>query len=87
MQQKLFNHCLIYLDRPVPTLTTAACSTFLRYDAPVKLTDREVMYASTFPEDYDSPYVPVTYLCGMSVPPVMMAQISHQIYLQWLSRI
>lgn len=86
-KQKLFNHCLIYLDRPVPTLTTAACSTFLRYDAPVKLTDREVMYASTFPEDYDSPYVPVTYLCGMSVPPVMMAQISHQIYLQWLSRI
>jgi hypothetical protein len=27
------------------------------------------------------------YLIGMSVPPVMTAQIAHQIYLQWLSKI
>jgi len=26
------------------------------------------------------------YLIGMSVPPVMTAQIAHQIWLQWLSK-
>ena len=25
----------------------------------------------------------VQYVCGMCVPPVMMAQIARQIYLQW----
>lgn len=27
------------------------------------------------------------YVCGMSVPPIMMAQIANQIYEQWLSKI
>ena len=26
----------------------------------------------------------VQYICGMSVPPVMMAKISEQVYRQWL---
>ncbi len=26
----------------------------------------------------------VQYVCGMSVPPVMMAKISEQVYQQWL---
>lgn len=26
-------------------------------------------------------------VCGMSVPPVMMAQVANQVYKQWLSKI
>jgi hypothetical protein len=26
-------------------------------------------------------------VCGMSVPPLMMAQVSNQVWLQWLSKI
>jgi DNA (cytosine-5)-methyltransferase 1 len=40
----------------------------------------------TFPMDYNFKSVDTKYLIGMSVPPVMTAQIAHQIYLQWLSK-
>lgn len=52
------------------------------YDIPRHLTKKEVLLASSFPLDYKykSPY----YLCGMSVPPLMTAKISEQIYKQWL---
>ena len=38
----------------------------------------------TFPQDYDFMDQSVQYICGMSVPPVMMAKISEQVYRQWL---
>lgn len=53
-----------------------------------KLNKHELMRICTFPTDYkfgtDSHYASVM---GRSVPPVMMAQLSHQIYSQWLSKI
>jgi DNA (cytosine-5)-methyltransferase 1 len=39
------------------------------------LNDIEIMRASTFPLDYDFKKSQPIYICGMSVPPVMMAQI------------
>lgn len=27
------------------------------------------------------------YICGMSVPPVMMAQVATRVYEQWLSKL
>lgn len=86
-KNKLFSHSLIYRDKPMPTLTTGSEMAFVRYDTPERISEEEVRLASTFPEDYQSPHVRLSYLCAMSVPPVMMAQVSHQIYLQWLSRI
>lgn len=49
------------------------------------LTKSEIYNAGTFPLDYEceDPY----YFIGMSVPPVMMAQIATEIYNQWLSKI
>jgi DNA (cytosine-5)-methyltransferase 1 len=49
------------------------------------LNDREILLVSSFPLDYNSNKLDVNYLCGMSVPPVMTAQIAHQIYLQLFS--
>ena len=47
----------------------------------------ELQQIGTYPLDYDFQEVEPKYLIGMSVPPVMTAQIANQIYLQWLSRL
>ncbi len=51
------------------------------------LTKKEIMLASSFPLDYEPNPLNISYACGMSVPPVMIAQISKRIYDQWLSKI
>ena len=38
----------------------------------------------SFPQDYDFNGNNVQYVCGMSVPPNMMANIATEIYEQWL---
>ena len=38
----------------------------------------------SYPKDYNFLKLKPEYLIGMSVPPVVMANISEQIYLQWL---
>ena len=48
------------------------------------MTDRDIVNCQTFPQDYDFRGRSVQYVCGMSVPPVMMAKIAEQVYLQWL---
>ena len=42
------------------------------------------MATQTFPEDYDFMDQEVNYVCGMIVPPVMMANIASEVYRQWL---
>lgn len=49
-----------------------------------KLNNLEYKQVGTFPLDYNFKNIEPKYLIGMSVPPVMTAQIAHQIYLQWL---
>lgn len=41
----------------------------------------------SYPLDYDFKNIKIQYLIGMSVPPIMTAQISNQIYKQWLSKV
>jgi DNA (cytosine-5)-methyltransferase 1 len=43
----------------------------------------EYCIGGTYPLDYNFKDIKPNYLIGMSVPPVMTAQIAHQIYLQW----
>ena len=38
----------------------------------------------TFPQDYDFGNQDVNFITGMSVPPVMMAQVSAEVFNQWL---
>ena len=51
------------------------------------LNDRELCNGGTYPMDYDFKGMKPKYLIGMSVPPVMTAQIATEIYEQWLSKI
>lgn len=48
-------------------------------------TDGEYKSMGTYPQDYDFVNMRAKYLIGMSVPPVMTAQIAHQINLQWFN--
>lgn len=47
------------------------------------ITKGEVCQIGSYPLDYNFKTVDPNYLIGMSVPPVMTAQIANQIYLQW----
>lgn len=69
-------------DEPVQTITAGGCC-FRMCDG-LLMTDRDIINCQTFPQDYDFMDQEVQYVCGMSVPPVMMAKISEQVYLQWL---
>jgi DNA (cytosine-5)-methyltransferase 1 len=46
--------------------------------------DLEFCLIGSYPIDYKFKDIKPQYLIGMSVPPVMTAQIAHEIYLQWL---
>ena len=37
--------------------------------------NEDIIHAQTFPEDYDLDGMKAEYICGMSVPPVMMKRI------------
>jgi len=50
------------------------------------LNKNELCNGGTFPLDYDFKGMKPKYLIGMSVPPVMTAQIATEIYNQWLCK-
>lgn len=70
--------------RVCPTLTTSQA--YLQA-FPRDLNYRELAQVATFPLDYKAPNVAkFRWLVGMSVPPVMTAQIANQIYQQWFKK-
>lgn len=81
-----FNTLFVYSDRVCPTMTGKECSLVL-FDKPRYLSRYEVCNVATFPQDYDFAGNNPSYICGMSVPPVMMAQVASRIYDNWLSRL
>ncbi len=81
-----FGQSYVYLDKICPTLTRKEDSLIL-FDQPRYLGRSEVCCISSFPQDYNFIKEKPHYVCGMAVPPIMMAKISNQIYEQWLSKI
>lgn len=81
-----FNQNYLYENKVCNTLTAHVDST-IPFKSPVYLSTSEVCNISTFPQDYDFCGFSPHYICGMSVPPVMMAQIATRIYEQWLSKL
>lgn len=81
-----FSERLNYKDRVSKTIT-AAIHTNVHFEHPCLYSDSELIKISTFPSDYNFLDQSVCYVCGMSVPPVMMAHIASNIWEQWLSKI
>jgi DNA (cytosine-5)-methyltransferase 1 len=55
----------------------------IHYDGERYCSDDEYKQIGTYPMDYNFKKIKPKYLIGMSVPPVMTAQIATEIYNQW----
>lgn len=88
---KFFNLCKPHPKKPCFTITESAsgysAASVMHPTIKRKLNIEEVRMLCTFPKDYDFLDTNAISTMGRSVLPVMMANISHQIYLQWLSKI
>lgn len=82
---KFFNSKFIYADK-VPN-TVAAKDCCIVFDEGRQRNHEEIKLCSSFPLDYNFQDQPIDYVCGMSVPPVMMAQVASRVYDQWLSKV
>jgi DNA (cytosine-5)-methyltransferase 1 len=81
-----FNAQLLHKERVAPTKTTGEFDYL--YDEPRNCSEYEIKCISTFPQDYKyKGKGQLNFLTGMSVPPLMTAQIAYQIWKQWISRI
>ena len=82
----MFDTKIIHRERVANTLTAHDCSVL--YDKPRRYTETEYKCISTFPQDYRyKSKNQLIFLTGMSVPPIMTAQIANEIYVQWLSKL
>lgn len=80
-----FNALIVHDHKTCPTITAGEKN--YRYHDKLSMTEGDYKKVGTFPMDYDFNGLDPKYVIGMSVPPVMMAQVAHQIFLQWLSKI
>lgn len=81
-QLKYFDEAILHDEDVCITLTSGGDK--FRYCDRKKCTDNDFRHMQTFPEDYDFNGNDVHYVCGMSVPPNMMANIATEVYNQWL---
>jgi DNA (cytosine-5)-methyltransferase 1 len=83
--RKLWNRKFAKPNDVLNTIASASGSWIVRMDEPGEISESELRMAGTFPMDYDFGDVRPQYVVGMSVPPVMMAQIATEIREQWFS--
>ena len=76
-----FNNYILWDNKVANTI--AANGTFCRGIDGHELSDKDYANVSSFPQDYDFGAEHPHYVCGMSVPPNMMANIATEIYEQW----
>lgn len=81
-KQSGFNQIILHDNMIAGTI--AATGLAYRYCDGLKATQQDYRNTSSFPQDYDFNGVNAKYVCGMSVPPNMMANIATEIYKQWL---
>jgi len=82
------NTFYVYDDKVCQTLTSKGRHGSLLFSKPIRLSKNEFCNIGSYPEDYNfTNNNQWGYLIGMSVPPVMTAQIAKQVYQQWLSKL
>lgn len=79
---RYYSSMLIQDGQVAPTITSAGM--FFRFCDKTQLSDQDFRNVQSFPQDYDFKKMDVQYVCGMSVPPNMMANIATEVYEQWL---
>lgn len=79
-----FSTNILYGNEVAPTLTSSGTS--LYYHEKRNVSDKEYVRMSTFPIDYNFMGLDVRYVCGMSVPPLMIAGIVEKMKEQWFNQ-
>ena len=80
----MFNHKFLKLSKVSNTIT--GIDNCCLYEEPRYRSKRELSFCGSYPLDYNFLKLKNEYLIGMSVPPVMVAQVSTEIYNQWISK-
>jgi DNA (cytosine-5)-methyltransferase 1 len=78
-----FNWIRVHPSKPLPTLSTENGKTY-HPSIMRPLNNREYSLGGSYPQDYNYACNKVGYIVGMSVPPVMTAQVATRVYDQWL---
>lgn len=81
-KSRYFTALVLYDNLVCPTITSGG--TISRFCDKTQCTDEDFINVQSFPQDYDFCGNSVQYVCGMSVPPNMMANIAMEVYDQWL---
>lgn len=72
-KQRCFTDKIVW-DSDVLMTITANC-TIMRGAERTYISNQDIISASTFPQDYDFGGENVAFICGMSVPPIMIKRI------------
>lgn len=81
-KKSYYSTVFIHDKQVAPTITSSGV--YIRMYDKRRLTDKDFIRVQSFPEDYNFKKQNVQYVCGMSVPPNMMANVATEIYEQWL---
>ena len=84
-KRKYFNTRLIFNDRVCDTIK-GDCTHVIEGTGGW-INDEELKRCGTYPLDYDFQKNKPSYLIGMSVPPVMTAQVACRVLEQWISKL
>ena len=77
-KDSLFNYVILQDQNMFPTLSAGSAVTPMRGKEKTFCTCEDMIHSQTFPEDYDfinRNRSTVQYICGMSVPPIMIKRI------------
>lgn len=85
-KQSYFNSKKVSRSKPLFTITSAGAKMLMHYKYPRSLSDNEIIRAQSFPRDYNFLNQKPAYVCGMSVPPLMMQRVANSVYAQLLSK-
>lgn len=86
-KEKFFSYRKVNIEQPFCTILSGYDSGEFRHDMPTYFHSDDLIKGGSFPSDYNFLELKHKYLIGMSVPPVMTAQIASRIYEQWLSKL
>lgn len=81
---KYFDSAILHDEDVPPTLTSGGDN--YRYFDKTRCTENDYRNMQSFPQDYDFNGNSAHYVCGMSVPPNMMANIATEVWNQWLKQ-
>ena len=83
----LHNSSKLDREKVLPTIAAHRDGGSYHWKHPRPLTKKENSLAGSFPGDYNFLNLKSKYIIGMSVPPIMTAQIASNIYEQWINKL